>query len=293
MLGKKFILTILIGCCVIIFLCSEIKNEIPSRVMTFNIRYDNPDDGPNSWANRKANVVNMIRFHHADIIGIQEALKHQVMYLASNLTDYYHFGVGRDNGIDEGEYSPIFFRKDRYIVVEKSTFWLSENPNVPGKGWDAACNRIVTWGRFRDLKTGTLFYVFNTHFDHLGKEARRESSKLLLQKIYQITASKPVILTGDFNSIPKSEPYSIITQTPVNKYEFKVADARQLSILKHHGPTGTFTGFKSVGTSENLPIDFIFIINTAKVLSHGTLSDNIDGYFPSDHMPVIAAVVIK
>ncbi len=149
--------------------------------MTFNIRVDVPSDSLNSWPYRKAKAASMIRFHQADIVGLQEALAGQLEDLAAGLPDYDWFGVGRDDGHDQGEFMAIFYLKKRFQVIKQSTFWLSETPQIPGKGWDAACNRIVTWGEFKDNITGKVFYHFNTHFDHMGEIARQESAKLLLE----------------------------------------------------------------------------------------------------------------
>jgi len=262
------------------------------RVMTFNIRYDNPGDGANSWQYRKDIAASMIRFHHADIAGIQEALRHQVDDLASRLPEYAWFGVGRDDGVDAGEFMAVFYLADRLELMEQSTFWLSETPEKPGMGWDAACNRIVTWGRFRDKATGREFYHFNTHFDHRGETARRESAKLLLARITEIAGGSPVTVSGDFNAQPDDEPIRIITGGLDNKPETKLTDSSTISQYDHHGPSGTWSGFESAGKPGDKPIDYFFVRNGVSVLLHGTLSDTFDGRFPSDHMPVLAEIMI-
>ena len=153
------------------------------KVMTFNIRLNTPVDGPNQWPHRKTFAASMIRFHHADITGLQEAMKDQVDDLTALLPEYDWFGIGRDDGKEAGEFMAIFYRKDRFEVLEQSTFWLSETPETVSKGWDAMCFRVVTWGKFKDKVTGKIFFLFNTHFDHVCEIARRESAKLLLQRI--------------------------------------------------------------------------------------------------------------
>ncbi len=264
-------------------------NESSMRIMTFNVRVNVKSDSADAWPNRKDIAASMIRFHKADIIGLQEALKEQVDDLALLLPEYKWFGIGRDDGKNAGEFMAVFYRSDRFDVLTDSTFWLSETPGIPGKGWDAACNRVVTFGKFKDIKNGKIFFLFNTHFDHMGQVARRESAKFLLQSIAKIGAGLPVIVTGDFNSTPESEPYKILTQG-VNG--MKLTDSKNISQYPHHGPTGTWTGFESAYYPDGQPIDYIFIRNNVKVLMHGTLSDSFDGRFPTDHMPVLAELKI-
>lgn len=262
--------------------------------MSFNIRVNVQSDSLNAWPYRKEIAASMIRFYHADIIGIQEALFEQVEDLAERLPNYYWFGVGRDDGDDKGEFMAIFYLKKRFKVLNNSTFWLSQNPEIPGKGWDAVCNRIVTWGKFKDNRTGKIFYHFNTHFDHKGKIARKESAKLLLKYIKTIAGNSDVIVTGDFNSTPNSVPYKILTQDLEGERDLKLVDTKMVSYYPHQGPNGTFTGFKLSNLIDNdQPIDYIFINNKIKVLNHATLSDIFDGLFPSDHMPVLAEIIIE
>ncbi len=262
------------------------------RVMTFNIRYDNPGDGENAWPNRQDIAASMVRFHGADICGVQEALKHQVDDLAARLNGYVWFGVGRDDGAEAGEFMAVYYRTDRLDLLEQSTFWLSETPEKPGLGWDAVCNRVVTWGKFRDKVTGKTFFHFNTHFDHRGETARRESAKLLLAQIEAIAGKTPVIVTGDFNARPDSEPVRILTSGLDGRPGTKLIDSITLARHGHHGPTGTWSGFTSSGAPGDEPIDYVFVKNGVGVLLHGTLSDTFDGRFPSDHMPVLAEVVM-
>jgi endonuclease/exonuclease/phosphatase family metal-dependent hydrolase len=262
--------------------------------MTFNIRLNVESDSLNAWPYRKDNAASMIRFHHADIIGLQEALFDQVKDLADRLPDYNWLGVGRDDGDVEGEFMTIFYLKKRFNVINNSTFWLSENPEIPGKGWDAVCNRIVTWGKFEDNNTNKKFYLFNTHFDHVGEIARQESAKLLLKYINHIAGNSEVIVTGDFNSTPNSNTYKILTQGLERESDLRLVDTKIVSHHPHHGPNSTFTGFKLSNLTDNDKlIDYIFVKNKTKVLNHGILSDTFDGFFPSDHMPVLAEIIIK
>jgi endonuclease/exonuclease/phosphatase family metal-dependent hydrolase len=263
------------------------------RVMTFNIRLNTASDSLNAWPLRKDMAASMIRFHRADIAGLQEALHEQVLDLAARLPEYSWFGIGRDDGMEAGEYMAVFFLKDRLEAVRHSTFWLSENPDIPGKGWDAACNRVVTWGEFRDRKTGSRFFHFNTHFDHMGETARLESAKLLLEKMKRIAGESDAVVTGDFNSTPDSAPYEILTSGPEGTNGLRLRDAKSVSLHPHHGPTGTFTAFKLPDSRvKGSPIDFIFVSGGIHVFNHGTLSDSFDGSLPSDHFPVLAEIAL-
>ncbi|GIV62268.1 MAG: endonuclease [Rhodothermaceae bacterium] len=256
----------------------------PLRVMTFNIRYDNPQDGENAWPHRKERVASTIRFHGTDVAGLQEALRHQIDTLAAHLPAYAWLGVGRDDGHDGGEFSPIFYRKDRLIPVEHGTFWLSPTPDVPGsKGWDAALPRIATWAVFEDRTTGRRFLFMNTHFDHRGETARTESARLLAAHLAERAGTMPVVLAGDFNFTPDAPGYALLTE--------KLADARKRTETPPHGPEGTFTGFEA-GTSTPRRIDYLFTGAGIRVLRYGVLAECEDGRYASDHLPVLAELLL-
>ena len=278
------ILSLLLG---ILFIACSPVNEQPQEldVMTFNVRINLPSDGDNAWPNRKEMAASMIRFYEPDVFGVQEALKGQVSDLSQRLPEYAWIGVGRDDGKQAGEYMAIFYLKHRFKVLQEETFWLSEHPQQPGLGWDAAYIRVVTWAQFQDLQTGKIFFHFNTHFDNRGEVARQESARLLLTRIQSIAGSSPVIVTGDFNTQPDSEPYRILTGSAL------LTDAKTKSQSPHHGPSRTFNRFdlETLKTTEP-PIDYIFVSNQFGVLKHATLSDTFEGYFPSDHMPVMAVL---
>ncbi|MGC9326722.1 MAG: endonuclease/exonuclease/phosphatase family protein [Candidatus Hinthialibacter sp.] len=261
------------------------------RVMTYNIRMNTPSDGINAWPNRKDHVAEMIRDkYQVDIVGVQEALIEQVHDLEARLTDYMRIGVGRDNGWDQGEHMAIFFRKDRFELLQHNTFWLSETPEIPGvRSWESACNRIVTWAKFKDRKSDREFYHFNTHFDHRSQYARVESAKLIWRRISLLTDGLPVVLTGDFNVRETNEAYAILTgKEPVGDSRSDLKDARYISKTPHQGPTSTFTRNQWTETGEpETKIDFIFVRNGFQVLSHQTPADKYDGRFPSDHLPVV------
>ena len=248
-------------------------------VMTFNIRFDNPSDGDNSWDKRKEHVAHIIRLYHVDVCGMQEALRHQVQDLDTLLSDFDWVGTGRDSA-GTGEYACIFYRRSTMSLLQSSTFWLNEHPERIGPGWDARLNRIVTWACFRQLVTGDTVFVFNTHFDHQGRTARRESARLLAQKIALIAGGQTSIVTGDFNAVPSDEPLQILFSTP------GIQDTRALSEMSHFGPLGTFNGFKQAESSDE-PIDYILLRHTKyRVLKHATLSHTWQGRFASDHHPV-------
>ncbi len=258
------------------------------RVMTFNIRFDNPGDGVNAWPNRKQKAADVIRFHKADIIGVQEALLSQLKDLETLVKDIAWCGVGRTDGKEAGEHSAILYRKSRFQLLKTDTFWLSETPSVPGiKLLDAALPRIVTWAKFKDRSTGRQFFAFNTHFDHVGQRARVASSALILKKIAEIAGKSPYFLTGDFNVVSENEAYkTLVDGTPA----VKLADARTASINGHFGGDSTWNAFKELEPGRT--IDYIFVRPDIKVLEHGYLSDRWNGLWASDHLPVIAEIVL-
>ena len=265
------------------FIASMSVQSQELNVMTFNIRYNTKNDSLNAWPYRKDNAASQIKFHNVHILGVQEALHEQIMDLGQSLTKYKYTGVGRDDGKTKGEYSAIFYDTTRLKLIESSTFWLSLTPEVPGsKGWDANITRIVTWAKFRDLSNKKTFFVFNTHFDHIGQEARRESAKLIKQKVRDIAGTIPVIITGDFNAHPSDEPIKILVD---ENDKDKLIDTKSVSVTPHYGPQGTFNGFGSK-ERDSEPIDFIFIKGKWKVLQHATLSQTWGGRFSSDHFPV-------
>lgn len=257
------------------------------NVMTFNIRYDNPGDSLNAWPYRKDKVISQVLFHKADVLGIQEALSQQMRALQAALTGYSYVGVGREDGKMAGEYAAIFYNKNRLELLKTATFWLSETCTVPGKkGWDAANVRIITWAQLKDKSTGNHFFVFNTHFDHIGQVARRESALMLLHAVDSIAGRQQAIITGDFNAHPQDEPIRIITNTEDKR---RLTDTRSVSQTAHYGPSGTFNAFGPMEVSDQ-PIDYIFFNRSVEVLEHATISQSWKGRFASDHFAVLARV---
>ena len=257
------------------------------HVMSFNIRLNTPADSLNAWPYRKDKVVSQVLFHQVGLLGVQEAKPDQMADLRLLLPGYRSLGGGRDDGKDKGEYSAIFYDTTRLISKNSGMFWLSQTPEVPGSlGWDAQITRIVTWSLFTDKLSGKTFYAFNTHFDHIGEVARRESAKLLLRKINTIAGKLPAVITGDFNARPSDEPIRVI----LNQDDpLRLTDSRELSTAGHYGPTGTFNGFQSKEIHDS-PIDYIFLHGNWKVTSHATISQTWQGRFASDHFAVLALI---
>ena len=173
------------------------------KVMTFNIRLSPREDfdGDNCWNNRREAVIRMIGQAQPDLFGIQEGYIVQVNYIDENLPGYGRYGVCRDDGLERGEANAIFWRTDRFDLKRSETFWLSETPDSVSLGWDGACRRIVTWAQLFDKLTGRDVCYFNTHFDHVGKVAREESGKLIVERIKALVPEGDVVfLTGDFNA---------------------------------------------------------------------------------------------
>lgn len=268
--------------------CSD-KTSNPINAMSFNIRYDNPEDGPQNWHNRKENVVRMINFHDLDIIGMQEVLIGQLNYLKSHLKQYNTVGVGREDGKQKGEYAPIFFNKNRYTEIKSGTFWLSETPHKVSKGWDAALERIATWVILKDKISGEELIFMNTHFDHIGKQARVESAKLLKQKAIELAGDLPLILTGDFNLSPKSDGIQTIIE-PNDKNTLYNSS----SIATHtYGPDWTTCGFDNRPFEKRIVIDYIFVKNIEKINKYAVFSETLNDIFLSDHCPVFAQVELQ
>ena len=256
------------------------------KVITYNIRLNIESDGENAWPLRQDYLTSQIQFYEPDIFGIQEATLNQVVDISTMLSQYNQVGIGR-KGEGKGESSNIFFKKDRFLLEETNTFWLSETPDIISKGWDAAFNRVCTYALFKDKKTKKNLWVFNTHLDHIGEVARTKGIELILSKITELnTQNYPVIFMGDFNSEPASE--RIIALKKV------MNDTRDISEEKPFGPSGTFNGFKYSEPVMRM-IDYVFVSknNKLKVKKFAVLSDSRDLKYPSDHLPVFVKLSYK
>lgn len=288
----KFINTIFLILTVLFLTNCQWNNNMSYRIMTYNIRYDDPNAGDNSWENRKDNVVSLIDSLNPQIFGVQEALIHQISDIQANLPKYKWVGNGRDDGNTEGEFTAIFYNDDLLEIIRSSTFWCSQTPGVPSIGWDASYNRTVTWVEIKDKKTENHFIVMNTHFDHIGEVARIKSARLIKRVINDLFSNYPVILIGDFNVIPESEPYSIITDaSEMDVSNRKIHDSHSIAST-HTEFTGTFNGF-DLNSDTQYPIDYVFVTANVQVNSYQVIKEKFDNRFPSDHFPVAVDIKIE
>lgn len=250
------------------------------KIATFNLRMDTPSDGENAWFHRKDMVNDLIRFYGFDLFGTQEGFTHQLNDIL-RLSDYRFIGVGRDDGKDAGEHCAIFYRSDRFKVLDQGDFWLSEHPEKPGRGWDGTCcNRICTWGKFEDLKNHKQFYFFNVHYEYEGDVARRESSNLMISRIKSIAGNQPVFLTGDFNAFPTEEPIRILNDSGFLNDSYKITKEAPF------GPVCTYHGYDStIKTEERL--DYIWVTDSIQIDKYGVLTNTLYGHTPSDYFPVM------
>lgn len=268
---------------IILIGCSTTKKSLTMNIATFNVLMDTKKDHSNAWKYRKEMVKGLVRFHDFDIVGTQEAFKHQLTDVLE-LGNYAYTGSGRDDGKDAGEHSAIVYKKERFDLLENGDFWFAENPDVPGKGWDATCcNRICSWAKFKDKETGKVFFVFNSHYDHEGREARRNSSLLLLKKIEEIAGDNTVFCTGDFNATPDDEPIQIL------KNDGRLKDSYLISVQPPYGTEGTFNAL-NLNSPMKGRIDYIWVTEGVKVNKYGVLNELPYARFPSDHFPVMINV---
>ena len=263
-MNKRFYLTLLILSIAFGSLQAQVL-----KIASYNVRLDASSDTKqgDGWKQRQIPLTQLIKYHNFDIFGSQEVLHNQLEDMLTQLPDYTYTGIGRDDGAKKGEYSPIFYKKNKFKLLKTGTFWLSENTTEPNKGWDAALPRICTWGLFQDIKSKKKFMFFNTHFDHIGVKARLESARLIMKKIQEIGGTKiPAILTGDFNVDQNSEGYAVINNSGLLKDAFQLA--KEPYILN-----GTFNNFK-VNSITNSRIDHIFLTKQFKVYRYGVLTDS-------------------
>lgn len=260
-----------------------------ATVMTWNIRYDNPADGMNAWPKRRDWVAEIVLREKTDIAGFQEVLARQYKDLLERLPQMDSYGVGRDDGKLAGEMVPIFYRRARYELLDKGRFWLSDKPDAPGKGWDAALPRIACWVQLRDRETKQTLYVLNTHFDHRGAEARKQSAALLVKQVRTRFADHPVLLLGDLNSTPDSPPYKTLADASHSPPLLR--DAYLSSQNKVQGGDSTWNGFNKIVPGAR--IDYVFATASFAIKQLKTLEDQRDDRFPSDHLPVVVQIELN
>jgi len=252
------------------------------QLMTYNIKYDHTSDTINNWNDRKQAMVRLIKHYAPSFIGTQEVMHHQLQYIDSALTEFSYIGVGREDGRQKGEYSPIHYDATQFEVLKSNTFWLSDTPGKVSVGWDAVLERICTYGLFREKSTGNRLYVFNTHFDHIGKLARKKSAELIVQKIEEVNGEKlPVVLMGDFNLTPEENPIKFIKS--------RFSDGKEVSAKSFYGPNGTFNGFDPERVLDQR-IDYIFVQHL-KVCAYEHIDDRKENNkHISDHLPVLISI---
>jgi endonuclease/exonuclease/phosphatase family metal-dependent hydrolase len=262
------------------------------RVMSFNIRYGTAKDGEDSWDKRQDFLVDTIRAYNPDLLGTQEVLADQADFLQQRLPEYGFVGGGRDDGQRKGEYSPIHYRKDRFELLAHGQWWLSPTPEKVGsKGWDAALPRVVTWARLKDRPSGKTILFYNTHWDHMGRQARVESGKLMRRLIEDNRGDSdlPVIVTGDFNSTEETEQYRALTAG--DGAGVKLIDAYRGIHPQRKPDEASFNGFK--GMRDGLRIDWV--LHSPQWVAKGAAIDRTtrNGRTPSDHYPVTAELELK
>ncbi|MEJ7645233.1 MAG: endonuclease/exonuclease/phosphatase family protein [Chryseolinea sp.] len=267
---------------VLLFLFAHFSYAQVVKVMTYNVRYDTPSDSVNQWGRRADKVYALVKKYDPDIVGIQEALHSQVIDLVTNLPAYSFVGVGRDDGKTKGEYSAILYKKSKFSVLRQNTFWLSETPEVvASKNWDAAITRVATWAAMRDINSGKELFILNTHFDHIGKEARTRSALIIKDKLESLAAGLPAIVMGDLNCTRQDPPFATLTK-------------KQGMILidpVSGNPPGTFCSFK-VNSIECRAIDYILHNDDWTSDGYIVITDNDGKYYPSDHLPVMVKLSV-
>lgn len=260
------------------------------NVMTFNVRLDYAGDGPNNWQYRKDAAAKVVNIYDVDIMGGQEVLNNQLNDFLERLPEYASIGVGRDDGKDKGEFSPLLYKKDRFTPEKSGTFWISQTPETAGSmGWDAACTRVASWAILKDKKSGKRIFAINTHLDHMGLTARKEGARLLISKINELSEGLPVVLTGDFNDISTSDAVKNITDITQKGH---LADSKLIA-AKASGSNWTFHDFGRQPVDQRQRIDYIFVSKQINVLDYEVLPDTLNDVFVSDHKPVYTKLSIK
>lgn len=269
---------------------AEPENAV--RVMSFNIRYGTANDGENRWDLRKDFVVDTIEAFDPDLLGTQETLLFQRQYLEEKLDGYEAWGVGREDGKEAGEQTTLFYKKERFEKLDAGHFWLSETPEKPGsKSWDTSLPRMASWVKLNDREqagSAPLLFV-NTHFDHRGAEARRESSTLIREQVAKLGDGCRIVVTGDFNAGEASPPYVALFGDSNGKAS-PLRDAYRLAHPERQDDEGTFSSF-AAGAKQGARIDWIGVSRHFDIRTAGIDRTDRDGRTPSDHFPVTAVLV--
>lgn len=273
---------------IIIVATSGCSDSVPeeTKLISFNLKYDGDSDDINDWSARKQWVTDYLKFQNADIVGTQELESHQIDDILNELPQYNSIGVARDDGKTKGEYTAIFYRTDKYDLVDQKTFWLSETPNRVGvKGWGSAYNRVCTWAKFKRKSDNTIFFVFNTHFDNVSTTAQYQSALLIGKMIETLCDDEITFLMGDFNVNTRNNTYKVLSS------DIGLIDTR-VSAVQHYGPNYTYNGFGKYPISEDGNIiDHIFSTPTVSTLKSRIDIERTDKQFISDHYPVIVDVL--
>ena len=260
--------------------CSKQSESL--NIMSYNIRLDVKSDGINQWNNRREGIVSLIKEEKPDVFGIQEGLPHQVAYLSKQLEEYTMIGEGRD-GENNGEYSAIYYKNKKLELINSETFWLSETPKKPSIGWDAALNRIATVGVFKIINSDKKIVIYNSHFDHIGKEARENSVNVILNHIKENNFSKDgIVVMGDFNSLPTDAPIKLLSENLEDSFNGSL-------VKKPAGKLGTFNAF-DIHNKLLKRIDYIFTKNIEVVDFKHIHKKLPNGLWPSDHLPVFVTI---
>ncbi len=247
--------------------CTSPQKPAEMNVATYNLRLSNLGDSlqGDGWGQRAPYVAKLIQYHEFDIFGTQEGKHHQLEDLKAMMPEYEYIGVGRDDGAQGGEYAAIFYKPERFELLDSGNFWLSEDTTQPNKGWDAECIRVCTWGKVLDKLSGNTFVHFNLHMDHIGVVARAESAKLILEKIKALPEKLPVMLSGDFNVDQLNESYLLLQNSGILSDAYTTADMV-------YANNGTFNAFQPDAMTEER-IDHIFLSPEFKVKKYGILTD--------------------
>jgi endonuclease/exonuclease/phosphatase family metal-dependent hydrolase len=256
----------------------------PARLMSFNVRYDTATDGVHNWAHRRRLVAETVRYHDPDVVGVQEAMTHQLRELESMLPAYEWVGDPRDTAALSGEHTAIGYRRARFTAAATDTFWLSETPEAANSvGWDARHPRVATWARLHEPGADRAMVVLNTHLVHHGERARREGIKVALARLAGLVDDDVVVCCGDFNCVVGDPAHAAASDYPLPDGRH-LRDSRRLA-PRCHGPTTTRTDFE--GLVPDMGIDHVFVSDDVEVTGWSAVTDRDDTHYASDHLPVV------